>query len=231
MTRFADHLTDVADVLHSTADKGEVRVNFGEETTGEGLRADVQVWGPDGFVSRPNDPSDKGVCQALYLVDGQQQRVIATRDNRFAAQAGTLDPGDRLIVSDSPARFYLKRKRQRIGLYTEAKDPPPVGGKGMTIDLDGEAGNVLIKRGGQVFELAADGGISIVCAGAGSQSSITMTPTSITLSAGVIYIDGGNVTVGVTGGAVRPGIPGVDSALYGAMGQSGVASSCVFIAK
>lgn len=229
--KFADHLTQIADVLHSTAEAGEVRVNFGEETTGEGFRADVQVWGPDGFIARPNDPSNAGTCQVLYIVDGQQQRVVATRDNRFAAQAGTMDPGDRLIVTDGPGRFYLKRKTQRIGLYTEAKSDPPVGGKGMILDLNGEAGNILIKRGGQVFELAADGGVSIVCAGAASQSSITMTPTSITLSAGVIYIDGGNVTVGVTGGAVRPGIPGVDSALYGALGQSGVASSCVFIAK
>lgn len=231
MPRFADHLTAIADVLHSTAENGEVRVNLGEDTTGEGEHIDVQVWGPDGYHARPNDPDDKGACQALYLIDGQQQRVFAFRDNNNAKQAGALEPGDRLIDTRGAPRVYVKQKRQRVGLYTEMKSAPPVGGKGMTLDLDGEAGNILIKRAGQVIVLGDDGGISLVCAGAASQSSITMTPTSITIAAGVVYIDGGNVTVGLTGGVARPGIPGVDSALYGPMGQAGVASSCVFIAK
>lgn len=231
MPRFADHLTQIADVLHSTAEKGEVRVNLGEDTTGEGERGDVQVWGADGFIARPNAPSDKGACQAIYVVDGQQQRVVAFRDNRFAAQAGAMDEGDRLVVTDGPPRFYLKKKRQRVGLYTESKDAPPVGGKGMTVDLDGEGNIVQLKFGGCV--LVADGQKWTITAANGSaNSSIVIDPAKgVTITGGAIYLDGGVVTVGLTGGTLRPGIPGVDSAIYGPMGQAGVASSSVFIAK
>lgn len=228
--RYADNLTDIADILHSTAKGGEVRVNIGDAASGEGERADVQVWGPDGFVARPNKKTDAGVCQAFYVVDGQQQRVIATRDNRTAKQAGELDEGDRLIVTEGAPRFYMKQVRQRVGLYTESKDTPPAGGKSMTLDLDGEGNVVQLRFGGTMVTM--DGGkVTIVAAGAATNTSIVMTDSTITITAGAIYLDGGNVTVGLTGGAVRPGIPAVDSALYGAMGQSGIASSSVFIAK
>ncbi len=113
MPHFADHLTQTADILLSTAEDGEIRVNLGELSTGEGFFSDVQVWGPDGFISRPNESDDKGCVQALYIVDGQQQRVAATRDNRYAKQAGTPDPGDRFIVTKGAPRILIKQKRQR----------------------------------------------------------------------------------------------------------------------
>lgn len=231
MTRFADHLTQIADILHSTAESGEVRVNVGEETTGEGERGDVQVWGPDGYIARPNDTSDAGCAQGFYVNDGQQQRVIAFRDNRFASSAGTLEPGDRMIVTDAPCRFYMKKARQRVGLYTESTDTPPAGGKGMTLDLDGE-GNLLQLRFGGCLLVADGQKWTIVASNGSANASIVIDPAKgITITAGAIYLDGGNVTIGLTGGAARPGIPGVDSALYGPLGQAGVASSSVFIAK
>lgn len=233
MTRFADHLTAIADVLHSTAENGEVRVNLGEDTTGEGERIDVQVWGADGFLARPNERSDKGTCQALYLVDGQQQRVFAFRDNRFAVQAGTMDPGDRLIVTDGPTRFFMKRETQRVGLYTEAKSTPPVGGKGQILDLNGDDGTITIRCGGCTILLDGQNGkIVLTATGPAGSATLTLDATKgAAITAGIVNVDAPFVTLGLTGGAVRPGIPGVDSVIYGPMGQAGLSSSSVYVAK
>jgi hypothetical protein len=231
MPRFADHLTGIADILHSSAEGGEVRVNYGEETTGEGHLSDVQTWGPDGYIARPNDPSDKGTCQVLYIVDGQQQRATAFRDNRFAAQAGTLEPGDRMIVTDGPSRIYMKRASQRVGMYTEAKSAFADGSKGMVIDLDGEAGNIQIKRGGQMVVLGEDGNVTLVCAGPATQSSIVMTPTTITITASTVNVAGGFVALGTNSDGTLPGKPGLDTVVVGASGQTGIASPKVFAAQ
>lgn len=231
MPRFADHLTGIADILHSSAENGEVRVNYGEETTGEGFLADVQTWGPDGYIARPNDPSDKGAAQVLYLVDGQQQRAVAFRDNRFAAQAGTLEPGDRMIVTDAACRLYLKKTRAQVGMYTEAVNAFPDGSKGMVLDLDGQSGVIQVKRGGQMIVLGDDGNVTLLCATAASQSSIVMTPTSITITAGTVNIAGGFVALGLNSDGTIPGKPGLDTVVVGASGQTGIASPKVFAAQ
>jgi hypothetical protein len=228
-----DDLTDVRDVLHSTAKDGEVRVNFGDAASGEGERGDVQVWGVDGYHARPNDPDGDGACQAFYIVDGQQQRVIATRDNRNAKAAGELEPGDRVIGTKGPPRFFLKQKTQRIGLYTEAKQTPPVGGKGQLLDLNGDDGTITIRCGGCTILLDGQNG-KIVLTATGPAGAATLTLDSVkgaAITAGVANIDAPFVTLGLTGGTLRPGIPGVDSICYGALGTSAVASSSCFVAK
>jgi hypothetical protein len=234
MPRFADHLTGIADILHSSAENGEVRVNYGEETTGEGELADVQVWGPDGYIARPNDPSDKGAAQVLYLVDGQQQRAMAFRDNRFAVQAGTLEPGDRIICTDGPTRFFMKRATQRIGLYTEAVSTPPAGGKGMLIEADGDAGVLRLRAGGAVIELdAASGTITLTASGLTGKSVLVLSPTEgAQIIAGAIHLDTlGFLTLGLNSSQTRPGIPGVDTVIIGASGQTGIAAPRISAAQ
>jgi hypothetical protein len=229
MPKFADHLTGIADILHSSADNGEVRVNYGEETTGEGELADVQVWGPDGYIARPNDPSDKGAAQVLFLVDGQQQRAVSFRDNRFAAQAGTLEPGDRMIVTDGPTRIYLKRGKAQAGIYTETSSDSG-SGKGLILDLNGVDGVIQIRNRGRLVVLD-DAGISLVCAGPVSQSSIVMTDTTVTITASTVNIAGGFVALGMNSDGTLPGKPGLDTVVVGASGQTAVASPKVFAAQ
>jgi hypothetical protein len=234
MPRFADHLTGIADILHSSADGGEVRVNYGEETTGEGHLSDVQTWGPDGYIARPNDPSDKGATQVLYIVDGQQQRAIAYRGNYFAAQAGTLEPGDRMIVTDGPSRIYMKRASQRVGMYTEAVSTPPAGGKGMLIEADGEAGVLRLRAGGAVVELDGNNGtITLTAAGLTGKAVLVLSPTEgAQILAGAIHLDTlGFVTLGLNSSQTRPGIPGVDTVTIGASGQTAIAAPRVSAAQ
>ncbi len=229
--RLPDYLTGTADITFSSAENGELRVNLGDAASGKGFDSDVPVYGVDGFLSRPNDADEDGAVTAVYFHDGHQRRVVGTRDNRFAAQAGTMDPGDRMIVTSGPPRFYMKQARQRVGLYTESVATPPVGGKGMTLDLDGEGNIVQLRYGGCL--LVADGKKWTITAanGTGNASIVIDPATGITITGGAVYLDAPFVTLGLNTGGGRPGIPGVDTVLYGAMGQSGVASGNVFVAK
>lgn len=229
MPRHPDLLTGTADVLHSTAESGEIRVNLGTVATGEGIDNDVPVWGIDGFLSRPNDPSDGGAATAVYFHDGHQRRVIGTRDNRFSSQAGTMRPGDRMIVTDGPSRIYAQQAR-RVGLYTESKDAPEVGGAAMTVDLNGVTGVVLVKHGGRLIQFGSDGSLTLVCAGTASQSTVAMTPTSVTITAPTINLVG-TVALGFNSDLTPPGKPGVDTVLVGAVGTTGIASPKVYAAQ
>ena len=136
-----DQHFDRGDVVLSTPENGQVRVNLGDVDRGTGYGVSTPVWGPDGYLARPNDP-ENGACQALYLTDGQNRRAVAFCDNRFAAQAGTLAPGDRMIVTNAACRIYMKQATAQAGIYTEAASEPPVGGKGMTVDLNGDDGKI-----------------------------------------------------------------------------------------
>lgn len=225
----ANALIDIADVLHSTAENGEVRVNLGNVQTGAGYSLSAPVWGPDGYLARPNDPAD-GAARALYMTDGHNRHVIGTADYRFTPQAGTLEPGDRMIVTDGPTRFYMKKAEAQVGLYTEATDEPAVGGKGMILDLSGSDGTIQLRFGGTLIVL--DGStVTILAAGATSQSSIVMTDTTITLTAGTVNIAGGFVCLGLNSDGTLPGKPGLDTVTVGALGQAAVASPRVFAAN
>jgi hypothetical protein len=229
MPKFADHLTDIGDILLSTATEGEVRVNLGNHLTGDGYDTNASMWGPDGYIARPNDPDDDGAARALYLVDGNARRVIATTDHRFSAQAGTLEPGDRLVVTNAACRWFMKQSTAHVGMYTEAESEPPVGGKGMILSLDGAGSVMQFKFGGTLIVL--DGStVTILAADNTSQSSIVLTPTSVTITASTVNIAGGFVTLGRNSDGTAPGKPGIDNVLYGAMGQSGISSPYVYAA-
>lgn len=229
MPRHPDHLIDYADVLLSTATSGEVRVNLGNSVTGEGYDNNASVWGPDGYLARPNDPSDDGAARALYFVDGNARKVFATCDNRFAAQAGALEPGDRMIVTDGAGRIFMKQATAHVGMYTEMPDEPPSGGKGMILSLNGAEGVITLRAGGAMIVLDGNAGtITLLASGPSGNTSITLDSSTISLLAGAVHLDGGFTTLGLNSDGTRPGKPGVDTVLIGALGQTGVPSKGAF---
>ena len=114
----------------------------------------------------------------------------------------------------------------------EAQSEPPVGGKGMLFDMSGKDGVIQIRCGGASITLDGQKGTITLCAaGPGGSSSVVLDAVNgLQLLAGIVNVDSPFVTLGQLAG-VRPGIPGVDSVLYGALGQSGVASTSVFVSK
>jgi hypothetical protein len=180
----------------------------------------------------PNDPGN-GAARAFYFKDGTNARVLAFSDNRFAAQAGTLKPGDRMIVSSKAARFYLRNADNRIGFYTEAQSEPPTGGKGMLFDMSGKDGVIQIRCGGCSITLDGQKGTITLCA-AGPGGSSTLVLDSVNgfqALAGIVNLDAPFVTVGLTSAGTRPGTPGLDTALVGATGQAGLPAPKCYIAS
>jgi hypothetical protein len=222
MGRGFDLIFDMFDVLFSDAENGEPRVNVGDDNDGGGRAAGLGMWGVAGFVSMPDAPDGDGAAQVITIQDGQQKRVIASRDNRWSSRAGALAPGDRAIVSSSKARFILKKATDLIALITEnAKD----GGYSQMLALDGASGENTILNSGCVvkqtkdsFTIAIDGGPSFV-----------MNKEGVTITAANIWIAGGGVQVGVMPGNLPPP-PVTNSAAISAAGPANLISSTVTIA-
>lgn len=142
---------EVVDLVLSLVEDGEPRANIGEESTGLGFGSSTPIWAPDGFVGVPNAASGGACAQGIVWQDGSAQRLIAARDNRWTDKAGTLDIGDRAVVSDSEAWFLLTRATDRLRLRSTG----PAGE--MLIDVNGQAGTMTLSVGVNSIEIAATG--------------------------------------------------------------------------
>lgn len=213
-----------ADVLAVDRDSsGEVRINIGESTDGVGLASGAAIWCADGFFGVPNEPDDDGACGVLYHVEGNQRRAIGTKDNRFLDAYGQLEAGDRTIVSDSKARFLLKRGTDSITIYTQDSDDNAI-----VFSVDGSAGAIIAQVGGPNgtahFEMKS-GEVKI---SAGGSACIQIKGNEIILFGDLFSAATGRVVLGTIGGAPPP--MGTNSALYGFSGMTGAPSSSVTIA-
>lgn len=179
------------DALDSTADNGVVRIKVGDAASNEGYSADCGVWGVGGFVSRPDLPSAAGACEVLTVTDGNERRVIGTRDKRQADKVGTLEEGDRAIVGSSPARLFVKAGKKSVVLYTEDDD----GGSSMLINVEGESGKIqIIHGGGASFEMSKD---TIVLSAGGS--SLEIGPKGISAIGAHIGLNAMGINLGIIG--------------------------------
>lgn len=113
--RYTEGLVEVADAVASTtATNGEIRFNLGDSSTGSGVASDVCFWGTDGFLSRPVDPDANGSAQMLFINDGNQRRIVGSRDRRFYDGLETIDGGDRMVYSPCGIRVRLDESEQAI---------------------------------------------------------------------------------------------------------------------
>lgn len=217
-----------ADVLASSMENGDVRVNLGDALTNEGYVADAPWWcSGDGFVSRPNNPSDNGggSCVAFWFFDGSQRVAVAARDGRYAEKAGSLQPGDRAIVSDCDARFVLKRETNSVTLYTANETDDD---NSQMIDLRGKTGVTLLLNGGCMIRQKKDEVLVTVQDDIDS-STFIQTAGGFQFSGKTFAVNCATITLGL----MPPGIPpnvAVTPALVGLSGIAGIPSTKVAIA-
>lgn len=212
-----------ADVLASSMENGDVRVNLGDALTNEGHVADAPWWcSGDGFVSRPNDPSENGggACTAFWFFDGNQRIATAARDGRYAEKAGSLQPGDRAIVSRGEARFLLKAANDSVTLYTADQTN---NNTSMMLSLDGSTGSILISCGTSYIELK-NGKVVISSGGA----SISLDGANVQVFGSHTALNTKTGNLGVVGAIPPPA--GVGSIVAGPAGMSGVGSSAWTVA-
>lgn len=185
-----DLLIQRADVIATEAVDGEIRVTIGDQFHKWTWASDCPMYGADGFIGRPNLPENDGAAQALYLQDGDQRVVVGTKDNRWTSKVGDVQPGDRVIYSNSEARFFLKREDDAICLYSTSTPT----GKSMIMSLDGKAGKGLMMVGGTSIEM--DGTDINIIAGSGAASIVIKGDGSICINGASLLANVGNVLLG-----------------------------------
>lgn len=159
--KFVDHLTGIADILATDVNSGEVRVNLGDLFDGKGIAAGAPMWGQYGFASRPADPDAAGGCMAIYYVDGNQKRVLLTRDNRYVVNIGDLQPGGAVQFNDTGSFHQIQGGSGLQILYVPFdRDSDGVAQKAHSISMDPAEGNehiAVVHAKGQCLILNQDG--------------------------------------------------------------------------
>jgi len=173
---------EVCDLMRSDVDAstGEVRVNIGNAVDGVGFGASVGMWGVDGFLSRPNAAADSNAAQGLYMTQGNQRRVFASRDTRWAGPFGALGEGDRAVVSDCDAGLWLDKSANLIKLQA---------GAGVEVKIDGDAGTVTVSKGTASVVLSTVTAVDQIVATVGA-ASIKIQPLLITMTAATVNVVG-----------------------------------------
>ena len=209
-----------ADILATEATDGEVRAQLGDATLGKGFVQEAAIYGVDGFVGRPNPPDVEGnAAQALYLQDGDDTQILGTRDNRWADKVGTMEPGDRAIITDGEARVFVKQSRDAVVLYS-VNQPED---KSMLLDIGGLEGEIKIVNGGAFITMTND---SIVLAVNGG-GSLTIDADGVRVIGNSFQAVAMSVQLGdVGGGTPAPQTGGV---LWGPTPGT-IPSSKVFVA-
>lgn len=228
MNRFADNLTDIGDIVRSEMKNGSVTVAIGDAAKGTGVEAGALMFGPDGFIGRPNDADGDGAATAFYFFSGNRKVVLGTTDRRFASKAGALKPGDRAIVSSGEARILLKNEDDLIAIYSVKQS----NGTSMGIFVDGSAGAIILSVGltqirieeGKISHIV-NGGPSIIADGTVPGAS------SIQMTASTVNVDGGFVTLGLNSDGTRPVKFAVENVIIGALGVLGIPSPKVLAAS
>lgn len=219
MTRAQDSIVKL-DILTTTRhDSGEIRVNIGDAVTGVGVAADASIWAADGFIGRPVDADERGSPQCLYHVDGHQKRVVATKDNRYAEKVAELEPGDRAIVTDGSARFFLKRETNQLALYTEIDGDSS---SPMIVDVNGAEGVITlsVSNGSDVGMIQIEPTKITLAAG---EAAIVLEARMVSLFADYLAANCGKGHLGVLGSIPPP--PGANGIIYGTSGVAGLPSA------
>jgi hypothetical protein len=173
---------------------GAVRLRVGDAFNEEGFSADTPMYGMANVVSVPLPPENGEAAQALCVENGVRRRVVAMRDNRIAAQGGTLKPGDTAIFTDREAKLLVKRDTDQVIAYTKGASS----GNSQMILNDGENDQIVLTVGGAFISIGQESIVLAVNGGA----SLTLTKDSIAMLTNAIQAVAASVQLGDMGGGV-----------------------------
>lgn len=214
------------DITTSVKDSAsELRGNIGDAVTNQGWGQEIGFWAPEGFFGLPNVPDKKGAARALILREGQQSYTIGFKDNRLAPLYAEMKPGDRAIVTKSGARILLKEEDCTVTIIVETGDGLPQ----LIAQADGpnKAWRVIVGDG--VDSSWHTQSPSKIYFGVSGGGALKIDKAGVHINGNLCEVNTGMVTLGMTAPS-KPLVPGVNSAIIGATGMTGIASSKVLIA-
>ncbi len=208
-------------------DNNELRGNVGDAVTNDGWGQGFGFWAPEGFFGAPNDPDPqkKGACRALILRDGQQSYVIGFKDNRLVAEYAALQPGDRAIVTKSGVRVLLKEEAGTFNIIVDTGDGLPQ----LVVQADGPNKAWRIAIGDGVDSSWHIQKPDKIYMGVSGGASFKLDKFGAHINGNLFEANCGKVTLGMIAPGV-PMVPGVNNALFGPSGMTGVPSNSVFMA-
>lgn len=209
----------------SVASTGRIIAQVGDVVSGAVYYNSVEWWQHVGYASRPPKPvAGKKAAQAVLLKTSDRDVIVASVDQRGLDLYVGLDFGESCMYAagedgNAQGRIFIK-KDGSIHLYTRKGNTPD--GAGMTIQVDPTNGAIrLLNDQGYGLIVDADG----ITLTSGNASLVLGADGKIELiGKGTCQIDGSGICLGSNA------VPGVNSALTGATGLVGVASTKVLIA-
>lgn len=227
----AGYLMDVGlDVLGTFVDKTSnvIMAQLGDAATNT-VNSAAEWWQHTGFASRPAPPTQgKSGCQTLTHTKSGGNIIYASRDVRGAKIYGNLKDGETCIYAAVGQARTLYKANGAIVHYTTS-DNTPTGQQVMLY-----VGPDKIQLGNQYGVLTIDqNGVTI--AGANGQAAIKVGASSgrVDVLGQQVNVQGSLVScagsIATCIGANASPTPLVQSAIYGASGQTGAPSKNVFI--
>lgn len=202
------------------SDSGELRYKLAENDN-TGVLSDATCWGIDGFYSRPSDPDERGACQALLAYEGNNRRVIATKDNRITGKYAELEPGDRAVVTDGNARFLLRKADDSLSWVTSED-----GGDTVLMQLTPTAWTLMMPGAiGAMIQMKHDRIVMSVNQG----GSLIIDKAGVHIGGPLTECNTGLVTLGMLAPST-PLVQGVNSVCMGPTGMAAVGSTKVLCA-
>jgi hypothetical protein len=213
----------IADVVGiDVQPNGAVTLRVGDAFREKGFSANAPMFGLANVVSVPLLPEGGEAAQVLCAEDDDQRVPFAAQDNRIAAQAGTLKPGDTAIFTDGEAKLLVKRDTDQVIAYTKGA----ASGDSQMIINDGENDQIVLTVGATFISIGREEIVLAVNGGA----SITLNKQSIAMLTNAIQAVAASVQLGDMGGGVPvPPTPATAVAIAPG-GPVNVVSSKVFAA-
>ncbi len=165
----------------------------------------IDVFGALGVTSLPAPANDEGSAEGIVArnVVGKDGVLIAARDERTSSLTGNMQPGDTILHSTGPnqaAQVQCKEEKRQVVLATIDESD-----KSVMIVVDGKNQKIQIAGFGHIFEMSADGGISMVekgGAGIVCKDGVTQILGTLTIGKGALV----PVVTGTPGPGQFPGV-------------------------
>ena len=218
------------DILGTTLDPTTkaLTAQIGDSTNSVVEKDSVEFVQQAGFCSRPAAATPGNAsCQAVGFTRGNRSVITGTRDLRASSIYGNLKEGETCVYATTGAARILLKADGSITRYTTSDNTP----QGVSIsDTLGPNGWRLETPWGALVLNAQ--GFTVTFGGA----SVTLEPGGIARMAGNQVAMAGSIaavagSVATCLGSNCVPIPGVNTALVGAAGISGLPSPTVYIAN
>lgn len=226
---FKDIVSTEWDILSSDREGKHSTISLQMGDASASLAGDiVALWQQIGFASLPSKVSPDGknlqCAQALVLNIAGDSIAVATRDTRYNDVIGSLQPGETCVYATGAdgtgqGRILLK-DLGRMMIYT--KKNAETATKAMSLLMDPQTDTIALTNSlGYGLIIKEDG---VYVKGPGGALKIDSSGCALIATTGKAQIDGPGIVLGSVA------VPGLNSALTGATGIAGVASTKVLIA-